>query len=116
MTISTIIVDEIMKSMPQDAEKYLIQNGFGSFTLCIHWKLNNDLQRPNKHSKTIAIFIPQELIEDFPSYSEAIQQSALSRLRTYIAAHLNNFNPEHDTPKGFLEPVEKWNIPIEQLF
>jgi len=116
MTVNTTIIDEIMKNMPRDAEKYLIQNGSGSFTISVHWKLKNDPERPNKYSKTIAIFVPQELIEDFPNYPEHMQKSALSKLSTYISSQLNGFDPEHSSLRGFPEPVEQWNIPIEHLF
>lgn len=115
MSLSETIVNEIMKHMPHGAVPRR-QNNFGSFTLHVHWKLQNDSERPNKHSKTIAIVVPQEFIEDFPNYPESIQQSALSKLSAYISAQLKTFDPEHNSRRGEPEPVERWNVPIERLF
>lgn len=115
MSASTTVVDEIMKHMPKDAEKYLVENGSG-FTLSIHWKLKNDSERPNKYSKTIIIFIPQELIEDFPNYPSNLQQSALTKIGSYISGQLKVFDPNHDAPRYIQPPTETWAIPIERLF
>lgn len=115
MSVSAKIVDEIMKNMPQGAEKYLIPNGTGSFTLHIHWKLNNDPKRPNKYSKTIAIFLSKELMADFPKDPEFMHQYALSKITAYIAARLKGFIPEHNSARGVAEPVEEWTFPADQV-
>jgi hypothetical protein len=113
--ISDSVVSEIMKHMPQGAEKYLTPTS-GGFVLSVHWKLKNDSDRPNKYSKTVAIAIPLELIEDFPGYPENLQRSALEKIGQHIKERLSNFDPNHNTPRGMLEPVEHWDISIARLF
>jgi hypothetical protein len=115
MSESITIINEIMKHMPPDAEK-IVTGGLGDYTLSIFWKLKNDPERANKYSKTITIFIPRELIDDFSSYPVSMQQAALMKLSAYISNKLSNFNPDHDVPKYGHSPVEKWDLPIEQIF
>lgn len=115
MSASDSVVTEIMKQMPQGAEKYLTPEG-GGFLLSVHWKLNNDPQRPNKYSKTITITIPRELIEDFPAYTNEMQSSALAMIGQHIGDRLKNFDPNHKSPRGSREPVEHWSISVEHLF
>ena len=115
MDIRDSVVGEIMKHMPKGAEKYLTPTG-GGFVLSVHWKLKNDPDRPNKYSKTVAIAIPLELIEDFPGYPENLQRSALDKIGQHIRERLNNFDPNHSAPRGVPEPVENWDISIERLF
>lgn len=101
--------------MPEGAEKYLTPTS-GGFVLSVHWKLKNDPDRPNKYSKTVAIAIPLELIEDFPSYPESLQSSALEKIGQHIKERLSSFDPNHNAPRGMLEPVEHLDISIARLF
>lgn len=116
MSISESVITEIMKQMPQTADKYLVPTGGDGFKLCIHWKLNNDPQRPNKYSKTIAIDVPRELIEDFPGYPEHMQRDALAKIGEYVSGKLKAFDPNHDSPRGVPEPVEHWTLLVENIF
>lgn len=116
MKPSESIVDAIMNQMPAHADKYLSDTGVSGFVLSIHWKLNNDPKRPNKDSKTITIYIPEELLEDFPNYPPHMQQSALEKLKKFIAQKLKYFEPDHSASRYEQPPVEKWSIPLEQLF
>lgn len=115
MSASTTVVDEIMKCMPKDAEKSQVQHG-SCLALSIYWKLKNDPERPNKYSKTIVILIPKELIDDFPNYPSNMQQSALTKLASYISNQLKAFDPNHNAPRYIQPPTEKWVITIEDLF
>ncbi len=115
MDVKESVIGTIMKHMPNGAEHYVTPTS-GDYKLSIHWKLHTDASRPNKYSKTIVITIPQELIEDFPSYPEALQKSALEKISQHIQASLSNFDPDHDSPRGKPEPVENWDIAIERLF
>lgn len=116
MTIAESVIAEIMKHMPQGADKYLVSSGGDGFKLCIHWKLNNDPERPNKYSKTIAIQVPRELIEDFPGYPENMQNRGLAKIGTYIQGKLGTFDPNHNSPRGVPEPVEHWTLLVENIF
>lgn len=116
MTTSATIIDEIMRHMPKNSDRYVLDDGFSDIKLSIHWKLNNDPERPNKYSKTIVIIIPRELLEDFPNYPENMQSSALSNIGLYITEKQRTFNPDHDVPKYQQPPTEQWVIPVERLF
>jgi hypothetical protein len=116
MTIANDLITEIMSRMPAGADKYLVPAGGDGFKLFVHWKLNNDPRRPNKYSKTLAIAVPRELIEDFPGYPKQMQQIALQRIGAYIASKLQHFDPDHDTPWGVPDPVVHWDITIERAF
>lgn len=116
MSVAKSVVAEIMTQMPPSADKDLVSTDGEGFKLCIRWKLNNDPQRPNKYSKTIAIGIPRELIEDFPGYPEDMQRAALVKIGEYVGNKLKTFDPNHDSPRGVPEPVEHWILLTENIF
>lgn len=116
MNVGGSVVSEIMKKMPHNAEKYLTELSGGGFKLSIHWKLRNDPERPNKYSKTIVIDVPRELIEDFSAYPDHVQQEALRKIGDFVSSKLMAFDPDHNHPRGTLEPVENWSMSIERLF
>lgn len=115
MDVKDSVVGTVMKYMPEGAEHYVTPTG-GDYMLTIHWKLHTDASRPNKYSKTIIIAIPQELIEDFPSFPHELQESALEKIGQHIQNSLKDFDPDHDSPRGKPEPVVNWDIAIERLF
>lgn len=115
MGTTNSVVATIMKQMPEHAEYYVTEVS-GDSKLSIHWKLNNDPNRPNKYSKTIVITIPQELIEDFPAYHHDLQELAMNKIGQHIQNCLKSFNPDHNSQRGRPEPIENWDLAIERLF
>lgn len=115
MDIKDSVIGTIMKYMPDGSEHYVTPTS-GDYKLTIHWKLHTDESRPNKYSKTIVITIPQELIEDFQSYPDDLQESALEKIGQHIQSSLKAFDPDHNSPRGKLEPVVNWDIAIDKLF
>jgi hypothetical protein len=116
MEVKQKIVETIIDCMPSHAKKYLSENELSGVTLSVHWKLDNDPDRPNKYSKTIAIHMPQEFFEDFPGYPPEMQRAALSSIVSYISGKLKDFDPDHKVPKYSQPPVEEWELPLENIF
>lgn len=116
MSFRAPLIETILSQMPLHAEKYITEAGGGNFALSIYWKLNNDPQRPNKYSRTIAIIIARELLEDFDGYPSDVQESSLSKVRSFISSKLKQFDPDHNHPRWAPEPIEKWTLSIDDLF
>lgn len=65
--------------MPDEAE--ILPNIISDdLVVNVHWKLNNDPERPNKQSKTIAIKISGNAVDDFDEMPENMQEKALDTL------------------------------------
>ena len=105
--------DDILKvirtAMPAGAEIQVIP-GVGSLNVMVSWKLNDDPERPNKMSKTIAICVSHEAVQDYASASSADQADAHHRLSSFLLKNIANFDPTHNAQKDEIPPVEKWVI------
>jgi len=111
---SNIFNDIIMTLMPENAE--ILLNEYGEhYSASIFWKLNNNSSRPNKRSKTIAIIISREFVEDINEMPEDLRKSTYQTLEDLIKSHLASFKADHDTPWNKPGPVEKWVITSEML-
>lgn len=84
-------------------------------SIVVNWNIMDDLDRPNKRSKTINISFSREAIEDYQDSSAARKCEADNRLQSYITAQLAQFNPNHQAPEGQVPPVETWIITSETL-
>lgn len=73
----------------------------------VSWKLENNLNRPSKLSRTIIIVLPQEVLEDYRDDPPS-QAGTEKRIKNSVTGKLAKFNPDHDTPKHQSVPVEKW--------
>ena len=109
MPLEDQILDAIKAAMPANAEMRVVP-GIGAFNVVVSWKLNDDPDRPNKMSKTIAIRVSDEAAQDFASASAASHQAAYKRVSAFIAAKLAQFNPQHNAPRHESPPVEEWII------
>lgn len=103
------ILQAIKAAMPANAEICVIP-GVGSLNVGVSWKLNDDPERPNKMSKTIAICVSHEAAQDFASASQANQAGAHQRVANYLTQKLAHFDPTHNAPKYEIPPVEQWII------
>jgi hypothetical protein len=103
------ILQAIKAAMPADAEIRVIP-GVASLNVGVSWKLNDDPERPNKMSKTIAICVSHEAAQDFASASAANQSGAYQRVSAFLAQKLAQFDPTHNAPKYEAPPVEQWVI------
>ncbi len=109
MSIQDQIIQAITAVMPQNAEVRPVQS-VDALHVGVSWKLEDDPERPNKMSKTIAICVSHEAAQDFAAASAANQNGAPQRVRTFLAQRLAQFDPKHNTPKHESPPVEKWVI------
>lgn len=109
MAFEDQILQAIKAAMPQGAEIRVVP-GVGTLNVGVSWKLNDDPERPNKMSKTIAIVVSHEAAQDFASASAANQAVAYQRVATFLAQKLAQFDPTHDAPKYEPPPVEHWAI------
>ena len=108
------ILRAIRQAMPANAEVQLVP-GVASISVSAAWKLNSDPARPNKMSKTIAIQVTNEAVQDFDSAAAADPTNAYARISRFIAAHLATFDPNHDSPRFEPPPVERWFITTNVL-
>ena len=88
MTYANIFTDSIMPLMPEGAEQ-IINEQADYYSTSISWKLNNDPKRPNKRSKTIAIIISREAVDDFSEMQEKMKEQVISRLESIIKQKLS---------------------------
>jgi len=71
----------------------------GDIIFEIHWKLENDQNRPNKRSRLIQIRIEEVAIDDCVDFNEAGL-----KLKEIIEIKLSTFNPDVGPP------TEEWKI------
>lgn len=94
-------INLVKKVFPNHAEfKTLFASG--DYICEINWKLNNDANRPNKRSKTIAVKIPKEVLEDCQN-----PQKAQKRFMEFIVAEYTKFDPDHNAKPP---PIEEWLV------
>ena len=116
MSVSDKIVKAVLALMPSNAEHYTTDSQFNGTVLSIHWKLNNDPKRPNKYSKTLVISLSRELLDDFPNYSQPMQDAALAKIENSIRERLKKFDPDHTHSRLEHPPIVNWTISTEEIF
>ncbi|WP_432721845.1 hypothetical protein R0381_002059 [Jeongeupia wiesaeckerbachi] len=109
MSFEEQILQAITSVMPENAKIRLVP-GIGSLNVGVSWKLNDDPERPNKMSKTIAICVTDEAAQDIADASAAQQAEASQRVSAFLSQKLANFDPNHNTPKYEAPPIEQWLI------
>jgi hypothetical protein len=95
--------------MPNGAHIQVVP-GVGCLNVGVSWKLNDNPERPNKMSKTIAITVSHEATQDFASASAGDKARAFDRVAAFLQAQLAQFDPSHNAPKYEPPPVEQWVI------
>jgi hypothetical protein len=103
------IIAAVRDAMPQNAEIH-VAPGLAHFNVIAAWKLNSAPERPNKMSKTISIEVTHEAAQDFASASAEVQSRSYERVARFISEKLQNFDPNHDTPRFEPPPVERWFV------
>lgn len=109
MAFEDQILQAIRAAMPGGAYVQVVP-GVGCLNVGVSWKLNDDPERPNKMSKTIAITVSHEAAQDFESATAANQAAAFLRIKNFLQEKLGQFDPSHNTPKYEPPPVEHWLI------
>jgi hypothetical protein len=100
---------------PDHAEIHREPGRQSELSFWITWKLNNDPDRPNKHSRPIRLIFSQEALEDYLCLSDQRQSAATKRIIQFVTRRLSQFNPEHDVPRYQSVPPEEWVIAPEAI-
>ena len=116
MGVSKRLADAVMRKMPKNAELHETETEFEGTVLSIHWRLNNDPERPNKYSRTIIIRLTRELLEDFPNYPESMQETAVEKFESWIDGQLSAFDPDHKHSRYQQPPRIEWAISSGDIF
>lgn len=109
LSIGDKLVESVKEKFPSHAEySSIIDHRRYGYLANIHWKLNNDKNRPNKPSRIILIVISGEAIEDsdYDKRHAVVQE----RFQKFINEKVKHFNPEHDEPYGKAPPIEEWIV------
>ncbi len=109
-------IKNITPIFPAKAEFRYLENPPVGHIIRVNWLLENDPNRPNQRSRSIEIRIHYEPIEDYPGESEEDRNRADNRFESFIRARFENFNPDHDKPKGKSPEPEIWEIKWPDLF
>jgi hypothetical protein len=91
------------------------KNEGGEICIYVDWKLMDDPNRPNKHSKKIMIRITQSAVEDYVCGRDKDKANADSRLKHMVEKNLATFAPDHDSPAHIPVAVVEWSITTEML-
>lgn len=89
----------------------LTPSGFDDAVYRVCWNLNDDPGRPNKKSKTIAIHVPYEMVQDLPNIPAARRSLVSDRLHQFLVTKFATFDPNHTAGRNTPPPVEDWTIP-----
>lgn len=78
--------------------------------ISVCWKLGTDPRRPNKRSKRIILFLPEEVLDDYEDGSELQREAFERRMLDKVTERLKVFDPNHESPHGHPEPEERWTL------
>ncbi len=109
MAFEEQILKAIQAAMPVGALIQVIP-GEGCLNVGVSWKLNDDPERPNKMSKTIAITVSHEAAQDFANISAVDHGAAFARVEAFLMQKQVQFDPTHNTSRYEPPPVEQWII------
>ncbi len=103
------ITETLVELLPNDVE-LMVNRGQEEYIARFNWPLSNDPTRPFKRSKTVLLKIHENAMRDFQAIGNKNEAKALIDLETYLKNRIHLFQPDHNSPKGHPEPVEKWEI------
>lgn len=108
------VIQAIRTAMPAAAEIRVV-SGVGSLNVGVSWKLDDDPERPNRMSKTIAICVSHEAAQDFVSASVANRAGTYQRVLVFLTQKLAQFDPTNNAPRYEIPPVEQWVVGSDVL-
>ena len=103
------ITETLSDLLPGDVE-LLVNRGQIEYIARFNWPIDNDPTRPFKRSKTVLLKIHENAMRDFSAIGNKNEAKTLIDLETYLKNRLHLFQPNHNSPRGQPEPVEKWVI------
>jgi len=81
----------------------------------IDWKLQNDLENPNKRSKKIEIIFKEGAIEDYLDKNKKDRELSDIMLKEFIRERYNHFISDNDIHTNQYASTEKWLISRDVL-
>ncbi len=104
-----VITETLSELLPETAELF-VQDNDQQYLATFNWPITTDPARPHKRSKTVVLKIHQMAMKDLGEIGNKREAKTLIDLETYFKNQLHLFEPDHDSPKGHPEPVEKWEV------
>ena len=103
------ITETLTELLPVDVELF-VQDSSHQYLATFNWPIESDPNRPHKRSKTVVLRIHENALRDLMDVGNKLEAKTLIDLETYLKNQLMLFNPDHDSPKGTVEPIEKWEV------
>ena len=103
------ITETLLDILPKNAV-LKVEDNQTEYLARFDWPITNDPDRPHKRSKTVKLKIYENAIRDLIEVGNKVEAKTLIDLETYFKNQLSQFEPDHDTPKGKFEPIEKWEV------
>ena len=103
------ITETLLDILPKNAD-LRVEDNQTEYLARFDWPITNDPDRPHKRSKTVRLKIHENAIRDLLEVGNKVEAKTLIDLETYFKNQLSRFEPDHDTPKGKFEPIEKWEV------
>jgi len=103
------ITETLLEILPKKAV-LKVENNKKEYLAQFDWPITADPDRPHKRSKRVKLIIHENAIRDLLEVGNKLEAKTLIDLETYFKNQLSQFEPDHNTPKGQFEPVEKWEV------
>ncbi len=104
------ITETLQELLPGDVELSVDSKGKVEYVAHFNWPIKTDPERPYKRSKTVLLKINEHAMADLQRVGVKREAKTLIDLETYLKNQLYQFEPDHSSPRGQPEPVEKWEI------
>jgi len=109
LSIGDKLIASVKELFPKHAEfNSWVDHSRSAYVCNISWKLNNDVNRPNKPSRIILVIISREAIEDC-NY-ENREQIIKEKFKDIIQKKYKSFDPDHDVSRYQSPPTEEWFV------
>jgi len=103
------ITETLLDLLPKNAV-LTVEDNKTEYLARFDWPITTDPDRPHKRSKMVKINIHENAIRDLLEVGNKVEAKTLIDLETYFKNQLSQFEPNHNTPKGKFEPIEKWEV------
>ncbi len=87
----------------------------GDYEIQIDWRLENDLEQPNKRSRKILLIIREEVIDDYLDKNKADRELSDIKMGEWISERYSHFNADDGTQPSRYASADKWSISKDVL-
>jgi len=103
------ITEVLSELLPEKAE-LIVSDNTADYLAHFDWPIDSDPRRPHKRSKTVVLKIHENAVRDLLKVGNKLEAKTLIDLETFFKNQLNQFNPNHNRPRGKPEPIVKWEV------